>query len=167
MADDASYEAFLQRANNPPQSIPSSATQTTASSINESTTSKHPFIPLLNNKLSNLSTKTFETETDSDFLATFISSSTLPSWLESTTIFPVAADLEDQVDGGRNGKIYTVEEWDKRGQYSDVVKAVKDITKRNDVRVYTVQGRGGRFEVFILAKMDDGLVGVKAKGVAT
>lgn len=58
-------------------------------------------------------------------------------------------------------------EWDSRGEYSAVIKAVKDVTKRKEVQVYTVQGRGGRFVVFILVKMEDGLVGVKAKGVAT
>ena len=166
MADDASYAAFLQRANNPP-SIPSSSTQTTASSLDEPITTKHPFLPLLNNRLANLSTKTFVTETDSDFYATFIPSSSLPSWSESTDKFPVAEDLEGQVNGGRNAEKMSVEEWDSRGEYAAIIKAVKDITKRKEVQVYTVQGRGGRFEVFILAKMEDGLVGVKAKGVAT
>jgi len=61
----------------------------------------------------------------------------------------------------------SVDKWDLRGEYTAIVKAVKEVTNRNEVRVYTIQGHGGRFEVFILAKMDDGLVGVKAKGVAT
>ena len=166
MADDASYAAFLQRANNPPFTS-SSSTQTTASSLDEPTTSKHPFLPLLNNRLANLSAKTFVTETDSDFYATFISSSSLPSWSESTDEFPTAEDLEGQVSGGRNGEKMSVEEWDSRGEYTPIIKAVKDITKQKEIQVYTVQGRGGRFEVFILAKMEDGLLGVKAKGVAT
>lgn len=166
MADDASYAAFLQRANNPP-SAPSSSTQTTVSSIDEPATSKHPFLPLINNSLANLSTKTFVTETDCDFYATFISSSFLPSWSESINAFPSAEDLESQVDGGRGGIMLSVTQWDSRGEYSAVIKAVKDVTKRNEVQVYTVQGRGGRFVVFILVKMEDGLVGVKAKGVAT
>jgi len=166
MADDASYAAFLQRASNPP-SIPSSSTETTASSLDEPASSKHPFLPLLNNRLANLSAKTFVTETDSDFYATFISSSSLPSWSESTDEFPVAEDLESHVNGGRNAERMNVEEWDPRGEYTAIIKVVKDITKRKEVQVYTVQGHGGRFEVFILAKMEDGLVGVKAKGVAT
>ena len=61
----------------------------------------------------------------------------------------------------------TVEEWDVKEDYTAVVKAVRDVTKQQEVKVYTVEGRGGRYEVFILAKMDDGLIGVKAKGVAT
>ena len=60
-----------------------------------------------------------------------------------------------------------MKEWDSRGEYKAVVEAVKEVTKSKEVQVYTVQGRGGRFEVFILTKMEDGLVGFKAKGVAT
>lgn len=166
MADDAGYAAFLQRANNPP-SAPSSSTQTTASSIDEPITSKHPFLPLLNNRLATLSTSTFITETDSDFYATFIPSPSLPSWSDSPNTFPDAEDLEGQVDEGHEAEKLSIKEWDSRGEYSAVIKTIQDITKRNYVQVYTVQGHGGRFVVFILAKMDDGLVGVKAKGVAT
>jgi activator of HSP90 ATPase len=166
MADDASYTAFLQRANNPP-SPPLSSTETTTSSVKVSSSSKHPFLPLLNNKLASLSAKTFVSETDEDFHATFVSSSELRSWSDAPGKFPDAADLETQVDGGRKGKKLSLKEWDSRGEYKAVVEAVKVVTKSKEVQVYTVQGRGGRFEVFILAKMEDGLVGFKAKGVAT
>jgi hypothetical protein len=166
MADDESYLSFLQRANQP-TNPPSVSTETTTS-LSDNETSKHPFVPLLNNKLANLSEgKTFTTETDSDFHAIFISSSALPSWSDTDSAFPKPEDLEAQVDGGRKGKMMSVNEWDKRGEFTAVVKVIKDITKRNEVKVYTVNGRGGRFEVFILAKMDDGLAGVKAMGVAT
>jgi hypothetical protein len=166
MADDTSYLAFLQKANQPPQP-PSLSTETTTST-SDPEMPKHPFLALLNNKLANLSEgKTLITETDSDFHAVFISSSVLPSWSDTSSAFPKPEDLENQVDGGRKGKIMNVSEWDKRGEFTAVVKVIKDITKRNEVKVYTVNGRGGRFEVFILAKMDDGLVGVRAKGVAT
>ena len=165
MADDASYTAFLQRANNPP-SPPLSSTETTASSVKESSTLKHPFLPLLNNKIANLSAKTFVTETDEDFHATFIPSSELPSWSNTPSEFPDAVDLEAKVVGGRKAKRLAVKEWDSRGEYTALVEAVKEVTK-SKVQVYSIQGRGGRFEVFILAKMEDGLVGVRAKGVAT
>jgi hypothetical protein len=166
MADDASYMAFLQKANDNTTAVSSTSSQRTAS-LDEPEASKHPFLPLLNNKLANISSRTFITETDSDFHAVFISSSSLASWSDDTDAFPSAVDLEGQVDGGRKGKKLSIMEWDPRGEYTAVVKAVKDITKRNAVQVYSVQGKGGRFEVFVLAKMDDGLVGVKAKGVAT
>ena len=61
----------------------------------------------------------------------------------------------------------SIKEWDLRETYTAVIKVVRDVTKQKDLQVYTVEGRGGRFEVFVLAKMEDGLVGVKAKGVAT
>ena len=166
MADDASFAAFLERANNPP-SAPSTLSETTQSSLNEPNSSKHPLVVALNDKLANLSSKTLITETDEDFHATFIPSSVLPSWSSSSATFPSAEDLERQVDGGRNAEISSVEEWDTRSKYSSVVNAVKDVTKQNEVKVYTVDGRGGRYEVFILTKVNDGLIGVKAKGVAT
>lgn len=65
----------------------------------------------------------------------------------------------------------TEKEWDPQGEYRSVVLAVKLAVKlatnQEVLQVYKVKGRGGRFEVFILAKVDDGLVGVKALGVAT
>ena len=166
MADDASYSAFLQRANNPP-SPPLGSVETTTSSVKNPICSKHPFLPLLNNKIANLSAKTFVTEADEDFHAVFISSSDLPSWSESLNKFPDAEDLETQVVGGRNGEKLSVKEWDSRGEYTSIVDAVKEVTKSKEVQVYSIQGRGGRFEVFILTKMEDGLVGFQAEGVAT
>src|SRR5271156_4953047 len=81
MADDASYAAFLKRANRPTKSTVSSSETT---SVDEPTLSKrHPYLPLLNNKLASLSDKTLVTESDSDFIATFISSSSLPSWTDT------------------------------------------------------------------------------------
>jgi hypothetical protein len=157
--------AFLQKANHI-TGLSSTSSQKTAS-LDEPQKSNHPFLPLLNNKLANLSSKTFTTETDSDFHGIFISSSALPSWSETADVFPNAVDLEGHVDGGRKGKKLSVKEWDPNAAYTAVVMAVKDITKRNSVQVYSVQGIGGRFEIFVLAKMDDGLVGVRAKGVAT
>jgi len=166
MSDDASYLSFLQKANNPPPAA-SSTSETTASSINEPVSAKHPLVTALNDRLSNLSSKTLISETDEDFRATFISSSVLPSWSSISSRFPAADDLESQVDEGRNAELLTVEEWDVKGHYAAVVKAVRDVTKQQEVKVYAVEGRGGRYEVFILAKVDDGLIGVKAKGVAT
>ena len=165
MADDVSYLAFLQKANKP-ASVSTSSTERT-SSINGPIKAQHPLLPLINNKLANLSAKTFTTETDSDFDAVFISSSFLPSWSSNQDVFPLATDLESQVDGGRNGRMLTVTEWDKSCDYTAVVKVVMDVTLRKQIQVYEIQGRGGRFEVFIVAKMDDGLVGVKADGVET
>ena len=164
MADDASYASFLQRANNPPRG-PSSSTPTTVTTPSD--TPKHPYLHLVNDRISSLSEKTFVTETDSAFHATFISSSLLPSWTDTPDKFPAAADLEDQVEGGHKARKLTEKEWDPQAEYRSVMLAVKLATNRDVVQVYKVKGKGGRFEVFILAKVDDGLVGVKALGVAT
>jgi hypothetical protein len=164
MADDASYQAFLTKANKA-SSDPS--TSSTASSSQTDDVPKHKLIPSLNEKLANLSTNTFVTETDSDFIATFIPASALRSWSPSSNEFPAVEDLQLEVSGGREGETYTVEEWDKRGQYTNVIRAIQEVAKSQESKVYSIQGHGGRFQVFILAKVDDGLLGVKAKGVAT
>jgi hypothetical protein len=89
------------------------------------------------------------------------------SWYQTKDQFPEARDIEEEVQGGRDAKKLAVEEWDSEGEYDAIVQIVKDVAERNEVQVYMVRGREGRFEVFILAKLNDGLIGVKAMGVAT
>ena len=165
MSDEVSYFAFLQKATKPVSASESSTEATDL--IDGPAKAQHTLLPLINNKLSRLTQKTLTTETDSDFHAVFISSSVLPSWSTNADVFPTAADLETQVNGGRNGRMSTIAEWDTRGKYSSIIKVVIDVSFRREVKIYTIQGHGGRFEVFIVARMDDGLVGVKANGVET
>ena len=127
MADDASYMAFLHKANDT-TGLSSSSSQKTAS-LDEPQKSNHPFLPLLNNKLANLSSKTFITETDSDFYAIFIASSALPSWSETMDVFPNAADLEGQVDG----VLFSETLADVTKRYPDCVSAERIIFMRGKV----------------------------------
>ena len=89
----------------------------------------------------------------------------MPSW--SSDGFPDPKDLETQVEFGRNAEIMKVEDWDRRGQYGAVVDTIKKVVNKNDGMVYIVDEQGGRYEVFILVRLEDGLFGVKSKGVAT
>lgn len=63
--------------------------------------------------------------------------------------------------------IQDVTEWDTRGQYKQVVDAVRLAAKGGDVRVYRVPGPGARVEYWVvgLEKKEGRLVGVKALAV--
>lgn len=60
-------------------------------------------------------------------------------------------------------------DWDTRGQYGNVIKAVRDAGKGNDVRVYRVRKGGVRVEYWVVTTEGKGkdakLVGVKALAV--
>lgn len=58
-------------------------------------------------------------------------------------------------------------DWDSRGQYHNVVEAVRQASRGNDVRVYRVVRDTTRVEYWLITRDDesDRIVGVKALGV--
>jgi hypothetical protein len=56
-------------------------------------------------------------------------------------------------------------EWDPRGEYKDVVEAVREVGKGNDVRVYRIGRDGARFEYWVVTLVDGKLIGVKALAI--
>lgn len=60
-------------------------------------------------------------------------------------------------------------DWDRNGQYTDIVEAVRKAGKGNDVRVYRIAKDGSRVEYFVVTRQGDGkdarLVGVKALAI--
>lgn len=58
-------------------------------------------------------------------------------------------------------------DWDSDGQYSNIIDAVSEATRGNDVRVYRVARDLTRAEYFVISRDDkeDRIVGVKALGV--
>lgn len=63
--------------------------------------------------------------------------------------------------------ILDITEWDREGQYKDVVDATREASKGADVRVYRVSIGGPRVEYWVVG-LDKGqgrLVGVKALGI--
>ncbi|KAM0330534.1 hypothetical protein ACHAQA_003481 [Verticillium albo-atrum] len=62
-------------------------------------------------------------------------------------------------------------DWDSEGQYKDLIEAVREASKGNDVRVYKIARGGSRFEYWILTSDGEGkdgrLVGVKALSIET
>lgn len=61
--------------------------------------------------------------------------------------------------------IIDIGEWDPRGQYKDVVGAVKEASKGSDVRVYRIVRGGTRVEYWVVGIEDGKLVGVKALAI--
>ncbi|KPM40929.1 hypothetical protein AK830_g5675 [Neonectria ditissima] len=55
--------------------------------------------------------------------------------------------------------------WDAKGQYTNVLEAVRKATAGNDVRVYRVVRDATRVEYWLVSSKDGKLVGAKALGV--
>jgi hypothetical protein len=68
---------------------------------------------------------------------------------------PSSADIE----------ILTPMDWDRKGQYTNVVEAVQRATKGNDVMVYKVPVDATRIEYWIISFWQGRVVGVKALAV--
>ena len=57
-------------------------------------------------------------------------------------------------------------DWDPQGRYTEVIDAVREAGKGNDVRVYRVVRDGTRVEYWVVTWTEEGgLVGAKALGV--
>ena len=163
-ADADSYGDYLQKRNAPDVTATSCASTITPS--RDLFGSHHHLTEDIEDKLGKLPSKSFVTEMNNYFTATFLHSAVLLSWHKAKDMFPDASDVEEHVEGGWGAKKISVEEWNSDGDYDDIVQVVKDVAKQDNVQVYKVQGRKGKFEVFVLAKIHDGLIGVKAMGVA-
>jgi hypothetical protein len=62
-------------------------------------------------------------------------------------------------------EILTTMDWDRRGQYTNVVEAVQRATKGNDVMVYKVPVDKTRVEYWVISVWEGRAVGVKALAV--
>lgn len=60
-------------------------------------------------------------------------------------------------------------DWDRRGQYKDMINAVREAGKGNDVRVYRIVEDSSRVEYFVVTRQGNGktarLVGIKASAI--
>ena len=56
-------------------------------------------------------------------------------------------------------------DWDTRGQYRDVIDAVRQASRGNDVRVYKVVRDRTRVEYWVVTSEEGKVVGVKALAV--
>ena len=56
-------------------------------------------------------------------------------------------------------------DWDTKGQYNNLLDAVREAGKGNDVRVYKVTRDKTRVEYYMVTNADGHVVGVKALAV--
>jgi hypothetical protein len=60
-------------------------------------------------------------------------------------------------------------DWDRNGQYKEIIDAVSEAGKGNDVRVYRIAKDKSRVEYFVVTRAGEGrgtrLVGVKALAI--
>ncbi|KAA8564941.1 hypothetical protein MFRU_008g02090 [Monilinia fructicola] len=68
-------------------------------------------------------------------------------------------------DAAEEIQIMDIGEWDPRGQYKEIVEAVREAGKGSDVRVYRVPGEGSRVEYWVVGVEGGRLVGAMALGV--
>lgn len=168
MADDASYNTFLSRANQDPRSGHAAEGESTSQARSKfdpsSSTSTDEAIPA---PLRGINV-TYTSDTDSDFEPVFFSyaSSELPSTVQFKKV------LGTKGANAGNVEEISVKEFDPRGEYSDVIGKVEQAGKiggegKSGIKVFRVEvdGRGTRVEYYVLAIGDRSLVGVIAKAV--
>lgn len=56
-------------------------------------------------------------------------------------------------------------DWDVQGQYKDVIEAVRQASRGNDVRVYKVVRDATRVEYWVVTRAEERIVGAKALAV--
>lgn len=80
------------------------------------------------------------------------------------------ASLVDHWDPSKaDVEILDPTDWDRNGQYKEIIEAVTKAGKGNDVRVYKIVKDSSRVEYFVVTRLGDGkdarLVGVKALAI--
>ncbi|KAK3683739.1 hypothetical protein B0T22DRAFT_443749 [Podospora appendiculata] len=165
MASDDDYMSFLNKANQDPQAGYPQAAQTGAGERAFRATEKGVAVP---EPLVRVTRDAFYvSDADEPFEAVALSwdegGKGLPDEVEFAELInhwdPKAAEIEilDPVD------------WDSRGQYKDIIDAVRAAGEGNDVRVYRVANGGVKAEYWVVTTEGKGkgakLVGAKALAV--
>lgn len=169
MADDASYNTFLARANQDPRSGHSAEGESTSQARSKfdpsSSTSTNEAIPT---SLRNIET-TYTSDTDSEFEPVFFSyaSDELPSVEQFKQVLGTKGENANHVEE------LSVKDFDPNGQYSVVIGKVEQAGKmggprgqaKSGTRIFRIEENGTRVEYYILAVGERSLVGVVAKAV--
>ena len=174
MADDASYNTFLTRANQDPSSGHSSEGHSTSQARSQfdpsSTSSSNSAVPASLRDLK----ASYTSDMDSDFEPVFFSyaSDDLPSTEDFRKALGVKGDNAGKVEE------LSVKEFDPRGQYGEIIGKVGEAGveargKRGAgaadaaVKIFRVEldGTGTRIEYYIVSVGERSLVGVLAKAV--
>jgi len=159
MSDDPSYQAFLDKANQDP-----SAGVTAASRDRGTWTSQSSDPSVIPASLQDIaSTYTYTSDTDAPFEPVFFSYG--GTGLPDSSEFKKCLGRTDQEGAVEE---LSVDEFDPRGEYADVIKRVKEaaaVGEGVEVKVFRVEVSKTRCEYYILTLGDGKLVGVVAKAV--
>ncbi|EHY53420.1 hypothetical protein HRR83_003626 [Exophiala dermatitidis] len=168
MADDASYTAFLEKANadvsGPSHSHEQSPSTSQARTKLDPTTSTTSQLEALPASLKSLpSDLTYTSDTDEPFqpIALNYAGTELPNAEE----FRKCLGAKGQTAGAVEE--LSAEEFDPRGQYKDIIERVSQAAKEQNlkVKVYRVEISRTRAEYYILTLGEKMLVGVYVKAV--
>ncbi|KIX05467.1 uncharacterized protein Z518_06339 [Rhinocladiella mackenziei CBS 650.93] len=156
MSDDASYAAFLDKANADPKASISQSTSTSQSrSKFDPTTSTSSSLPP---SLQCLPDVTYTSDTDSPFEPVLLNYSGYK--------LPSAVEFAKCVAGKAPGNVeeLSVDDFDPRGEYKEVIQRVEQAGS-GDVKVYRVEVSKTRAEYYILTLGEGMLIGVVVKAV--
>lgn len=159
MSDDASYASFLDKANQDTGILPLKSGPKSAQALSPDTAHSSSNIP---SALQNISA-TYTSDTDSSFepVSFDYDGSELPSAQEFEKLVAKAS--------GNNGparwKELSEGEFDPRGEYVDVVKKVKGVVEREEVKVFRVGKGKTRAEYYVVGLGGGKVVGVRAEAV--
>ncbi len=156
MASDEGYASFLDKANQPTGASRTSTSKSTHQNQQQDLTSQSSNTPSVLKSLD----VTFTSESDEPFepFTVAYSGSSLPSALEFAKAIKQDKDSVEEVSVG---------EFDPRGEYGDVVEAVKKAAGRTrEVRCFTAEGGKSRVFYYVVGLDEENrLVGVRAVSV--
>jgi len=157
MSDDASYTAFLNKANEDPKSGVSESTSVTKSKFDPTTTDN---ASLPSSLRSIPDTLTYTSDTDSPFEPVLLNCSLdgLPSKAEFKKALGAKAEQGDV------GEL-SVKDFDPMGQYADIIDRVKSAGDGKGVKIFRIEVGATRVEYYIVTLGVGKLVGVYTKAV--
>ncbi|KAK5660991.1 hypothetical protein OQA88_12368 [Cercophora sp. LCS_1] len=163
MASDEDYMAFLNKANQDP-SEGYTKTKATAAGGPFKTTDAGEEIPKCLTKVAKGDTF-YVSDADEPFVGVALrfGGGGLPDEEEFAKMIGHPAPQDAEIE------ILDPVDWDRNGSYQEVIDAVTEAGKGNDVRVYRVNREGARAEYWVVTREGEGkesrLVGVKALAV--
>jgi hypothetical protein len=167
MASDEDYMSFLNKANAEPSAgVSQSATTSGHKKIQLKAVDEHAQIPQELAAPTQNEEWIYVSDADEPFVPVSLK---LPhgasSGLPDVKGF---SHLVNHPEGEKAGvEVLSVEEWDRRGSYKDVVEGVRKACEGAEVRVYRVELGGTRVEYWVVGvrEKEGRLVGVKALAV--
>ncbi|KAH0544813.1 hypothetical protein FGG08_001042 [Glutinoglossum americanum] len=160
MSSDEAYTAFLDKANEIPLAggnISTQSAETKAAAVNTNAPTALQSID-----------KYYISETDEPFVPAATIVPTVQALLTLLTPITSATDeFRDLIDHKADISIIDTDDWDPRGDYVYIIRAVREAAGVCEVKVYKIHYDRTRAEYYVVSLDSDGsrIVGLKAKAV--